>query len=173
MSRRTSTNRTKSVTEIFTKALEAAKSKEDSKKSNKEKNKEIVDSGIGVPHLAGYVPRFSYNGYLKKCTWISFDATNPKQYVKSTEEEKVEYGMLSKAKVCLLIGFAGQNYNGMEYNGRGIATVEKCLFEALLANKWILPEHIFKMATVEFEHGSRTDAGVSAARMNCSIVLRE
>lgn len=168
---KTAANRSKSITEIFTEALEAAKSKDAAKRAETNNNT-IIDTGIGAPHLAGYVPRFGYDGFLKKCTWIPFDVEGPKRRVRSMADEKREYDVRSKAKVCLLMAFAGQNYQGMEYNGRGIATVEKCLFGALLANKWILPEHVRKMATVGFEHGSRTDAGVSAARMNCSIILR-
>lgn len=168
---KTSANRSKSITEIFTEALEAAKSKDASKRAET-KTKTISDTGIGAPHLAGYVPRFAYDGFLKKCTWIPFDVDGPKRPARSMADEKRDYDARSKAKVCLLMAFAGHNYQGMEYNGRGIPTVEKCLFGALLANKWILPEHVRKMATVGFGHGSRTDAGVSAARMYCSIILR-
>lgn len=165
-------NQPTTITESFNGALQRAKAKP--RKSSEDNSRRFVNNGIGAPHLAGYVPRFEYNGYLKKCTWIPIEENQkPKQYVKSTDGEKEAYAKLSKSKVCLLMAFAGQNYCGMEYNGRGVETIEKYLFEALVKNRWILPEHIFKMGNVEFEHGSRTDAGVSAARMNCSIVLRE
>lgn len=166
---------TKTITEAFNDALQRAKAKSLTSSTKSDKNtKKYEATGIGAPHIAGYIPRFDYNGYLKKCSWIPYkENQKPKQFIKASDSEREEYAKLSKSKVCLLMGFAGQNYNGMEYNGRGVETIEKYLFTALLTNRWILPEHIFKMSTVEFEHGSRTDAGVSAARMNCSIVLRE
>lgn len=168
-------HQSKTVTEIFDAALKEAKTKpRKSSEPSENKSMQLVDTGMGAPHIADYTPRFEYNGYLKKCSWIPFvENQKPKQFVKSSRSERREYAKLSKSKVCLLMGFAGQNYSGMEYNGRGIETIEKYLFEALLTNRWILPEHIFKIGTVEFEHGSRTDAGVSAARMNCSIILRK
>lgn len=171
---------TKTITQLFNEALHVKTEQKMAKRFDDEKLKLDVkrlkvDTGaMGVPHLRGYVPRFNYNGYLKKCTWIPFDENKqPNQFIRASKQEKEEYFHRTKEKVCLLMAFTGQNYFGMQYNGRGVETIEKHLFNAMVKNRWILPEHIRNLESIGFEHGSRTDAGVSAARMYCSLTLRE
>lgn len=171
----------KTITEMFTEAIQEKtgqprryKKKQVITKRIASNTPKIETSGMGVPHLFGYVPRFKYNGYLKKCTWIPLDESkNPKKSTGASKEEKWKYSDRTKERVCLLMAFAGQNYTGMQYNGEGIETIEKHLFNAMIKYRWILPEHIRNLGSIGFEHGSRTDAGVSAARMYCSLTLRE
>ena len=80
--------------------------------------------------------------------------------------------MRKKHKFCLLLGFAGGNYYGMQFN-ESVNTIEDEMLKAMVKQKWILPEHLAKPWTFDFVRGSRTDRGVSAARMNVSMVLRK
>lgn len=101
------------------------------------------------------------------------DNKRPVAYGPETEEQH-SYRMLKKRKFCILLGFAGGNYHGMQFQcHNGINTIEEALFDAMCKNRWILPEHLHKMWLVNFEHGSRTDTGVSASRMNVSMLLRK
>lgn len=119
----------------------------------------------------GYTSRFQYNGYVKKCHWVFYD--NGQKSAKMPETDvQYNYRMLKKRKFCILMGFAGQKYNGMAYNSTR-NTIEDNLFIAMAKNRWILDEHIAKPALIDFEHGSRTDRGVSAVRMNISLILRK
>lgn len=126
--------------------------------------------------VEGYTPRFQYNGYLKNSSWRYYDEEamaklKNDQPVELTAEQ-VRYRNLKKRKYCLLLGFAGANYFGMQFN-TGVTTIEGELMRAMCRNKWILEEHLKNPIPLEFQHGSRTDRGVSAARMNCSLLLRK
>lgn len=120
----------------------------------------------------GYEPRFSYNGYLKNRTWVSFDE-QPKQSITSEQQDQQrQYAQRRKSKHCLLMAFAGDNYYGMQYN-KTMNTIEKHLFEAMIRHGYMLTEHLEQLYRVKFVHGSLTDRGVSALRMTCSMILRE
>lgn len=130
----------------------------------------------GLQPVDGYTPRFEYNGYLKNCNWRYYDEETKaklrnQQPVELTEEQ-IRYRDRKKRKYCLLIGFAGANYFGMQFN-QGVTTIEGELMNAMCKNNWILKEHLQNPIPLEFQHGSRTDRGVSAARMNCSLLLRK
>lgn len=120
--------------------------------------------------------RFQYNGFLRRSNWVYYDDNDNKRpvaYGPETEKQN-NYRMLKRRKFCILMGFAGGNYHGMQFQyQKDINTIEKALFDAMVKNRWILPEHLHKMSLVDFNHGSRTDTGVSAARMNVSMFLRE
>lgn len=120
--------------------------------------------------------RFQYNGFLRRSNWVYYDDNDNKRpvaYGPETEKQN-NYRMLKRRKFCILMGFAGGNYHGMQFQyQKDINTIEKALFDAMVKNRWILPEHLHKMSLVDFNHGSRTDTGVSAARMNVSMLLRE
>lgn len=126
--------------------------------------------------ISGYVSRFQYNGFLRRSHWKYYDNDDnqrPAPYGPETEEQ-YNYRMLKKRKFCILLGFAGGNYHGMQYQfHKDINTIENVLFDAMVKNCWILPEHLHKMWLLDFSHGSRTDTGVSAARMNVSMFLRK
>lgn len=122
--------------------------------------------------IKGYKPRFSYNGHLKKCTWINFDE-HPRQIITpEKQEQQRQYGLRSKSKHCLLMAFAGEQYYGMQYN-HSLNTIEKHLFEAMIKHGYMLTEHLNQLNQIRFVHGSRTDKKVSALRMVCSMILRK
>lgn len=140
--------------------------------SNKlKKAKEKVGTSKLLAPVDGYTSRFQYNGYLKSKRWQYYDDERLGAYGPETEEQ-YNYRMLKKQKFCVLLGFAGGNYYGMQYN-KGVHTIEGVLLDAMVENRWILSEHIQKPWLVDFDRGSRTDRGVSAARMNISLTLRE
>lgn len=169
----------KTITEQFTEALRVATEKRKLAKQTKKLNKLKADSHRefkGLKPKDDYVPRFEYNGYLKKCTWHYYDEKT-KEKLKRNEvpiltEAQEKYQNRKKRNFCLLLGFAGGNYFGMQYNP-SVRTIENELLTAMYKNEWILEEHIHKSYLLEFQHGSRTDRGVSAARMNCSLFLRK
>lgn len=165
-------NRPKTITEHFAESIKRVQSPQH-KQSNKRTTKETRVSNASNKLLKpadGYTPRFQYNGYLKKSHWCYHDETQG-ELVPETEEQR-SYRMRKKQKFCLLMGFAGGNYQGMQYNCDS-NTIESNLLKAMLKNGWILGEHVQKHWLFEFSRGSRTDRSVSAARMNVSAVLRK
>lgn len=145
--------------------------REAKKRQKSQESKSFESSNRLMKPVDGYTPRFQYNGYLKKCHWHYYDENRPIEKEPETEEQ-FNYRMLKKNKFCLLLGFAGMNYFGMQYNC-SVRTIEDELLKAMVKHKWILPEHVEKPWSFDFVRGSRTDRGVSAARMNVSLVLRE
>lgn len=121
--------------------------------------------------LDGYISRFKYNGFLKKSHWKYYDENRSSGNEPETEAQ-YNYRMKKKQKFCILMAFAGGNYYGMQYNC-SLKTIEDELLKAMVKNEWILPEHLDKPTLVDFIRGSRTDRGVSAARMNVSVILRK
>lgn len=73
---------------------------------------------------------------------------------------------------CLMMGFSGSNYYGMQYQ-QTEETIEGALFKALLKCKWIKWEWYKKPDIIRYQQASRTDKGVSATRQCCSIYLRK
>lgn len=127
----------------------------------------------GIKPAPGYVPRFKYNGYLKNCTWIRYtDEMLEKKKAGPSEQQEI-YKRREKAKFCILMAFAGGKYFGMQRVGGEFDTIELKLFDAMTKNKWILPEHVESIYAVDYCRASRTDRGVSAARMYCSALLRK
>lgn len=161
--------RPKTITEKFVESMRVVN---EVKKQLKERESRPYE---GVNRLLrpvdGYTPRFQYNGYLRKSHWRYYDENHSEEKELETEEQ-YNYRMLKKHKYCLLMGFAGGQYYGMQYNNT-VHTIEDELLKAMVKHKWILPEHMEKPWMVEFQRGSRTDKGVSAARMNVSVILRK
>lgn len=123
-----------------------------------------------------YEPRIKYSGYLKNTKYIP-KKSKEDHYITDVSHSE----MLSDAKrrnrknvywknFALLMGFCGTNYYGMQFN-KGVATIEENLFRAMLKHKWITQENFEKPWTIKFQRGSRTDRGVSAMRMVCSLWL--
>lgn len=162
-------NPSKTITEQFTESLKKFKSAKKPPPANKREVELLEPTG-------GYVSRFQYKGFLRRSHWKYYDDNDNQRsvaYGPDTEEQH-NYRMLKKRKFCILLGFAGGSYHGMQYQFRkDINTIEKELFAAMVKNRWVLPEHEQKMWLVDFNHGSRTDTGVSAARMNVSMFLRK
>lgn len=116
-----------------------------------------------------YKPRHNFSGYLKKSTWVT--------HKPEAEEHKPEKYDAGRKNIywknhCLLMGYSGDNYCGMQYNPN-VPTIENELFNAMLRQKWITEENKVKPWTIAFQRGSRTDTGVSAVRQVCSLWLRE
>lgn len=150
-----------------------AEEKQLQKSSPKTPKSEPKRKEYGIKSAPGYVPRFKYNGYLKNCTWVRFTDEMLEKRKAGPSEEQINYKHRDKAKFCILMAFAGGKYNGMQNVGPEIGTIELILFEAMIKNRWLLPEHRNSMYSVDYCRASRTDAGVSAARMYCSAILRK
>lgn len=118
-----------------------------------------------------YTPRFQYNGYLKNSSWRYYEGGQKSPKLPETEAQ-LKYKELKKHKFCVLMSFAGGKYYGMQINEEK-NTIEGYVLEAMAKNEWILKEHVKQPWLMGFQRGSRTDRGVSAARMNISLFLRE
>lgn len=163
-------NKNKTITEKFTESMKYITELKSLNK-NEKKTYNIEGTNKLLKPVDGYISRFRYNGFVKSSHWKYYDDNLVSDYGPETEAQ-YNYRMKKKQKFCILMGFAGQNYYGMQYNC-SLKTIEDELFRAMVKNDWILPEHLDKPSLVEFIHGSRTDRGVSAARMNVSVVLRK
>lgn len=167
-------SRPKTITEQFTESIKKVEEERRQRASkSKTKNKEPQFKDGGLKPAPGYVPRFKYSGYLRRCTWIPYSKERIQEREAGPTEEQQTYARRDKSKFCVLMAFAGGRYNGMQYGGPDRDTIELNLFEAMVKDKWILPEHLNGMHLMDFCRASRTDHGVSAARMYCSALLRE
>lgn len=158
------------ITEKFNKSMRIvgamkAQNRNESKPYNPEGTNKLLKP------VDGYTCRFQYNGYVKRSHWKYYDEHRQSAIGPATEAQ-YNYEMRKKQKFCILMAFAGGNYYGMQYN-TSVKTIEDMLLKAMVKNEWILPEHYDKPFLVDFVRGSRTDRGVSAARMNVSLVLRK
>lgn len=160
----------KTITEKFTNSMEKVEADRVKNPIKKIKEK-IGTSKLLKPIDSSYTSRFQYNGYLKAKRWQYYNDDRLGMYSPETEDQ-YNYRLLKKHKFAILMGFAGGNYFGMQYN-KGVHTIEDVLLEAMLKNRWILSEHIQKPWSVDFQRGSRTDRGVSAARQIVSLILRK
>lgn len=163
----------KTITEQFVESIRRVEDIQVAKKASKgEKSNAKITNGSSklLKPFNEYTPRFQYNGYVRKSHWRYFDDDHGKKVPET--EEQYNYRMRKKHKFCLLLGFAGGNYFGMQYN-TSVNTIEDNLLNAMCKNGWILQEHIDNPFKFDFQRGSRTDRGVSAARMNVSAVLRK
>lgn len=110
-----------------------------------------------------------YNGQQKKRRWEHFNRRDDsdEKRVRTNPEDRVK-----KRKYCMLLGFAGANYVGMQRNP-GVNTIEEELLKALLKNKLINDEGFNQPQMIHFQRAARTDKGVSASRQCCSLKMRE
>lgn len=75
---------------------------------------------------------------------------------------------------CMLIGYSGSKYFGMQcQRGKEAITVEGILSKAMLESNWVAQASNKHPRLIRFQEASRTDKGVSAARQCCSILLRK
>lgn len=143
-------SRPKPFTDQFTEVIDQIK-----KKNFKAQN----------PTRITYKPRYAYTGYIKKYQW--------KPIVKEDALEKEPYYEW-KVKFCMLLGYSGGNYVGMQMQRNAYSnTIEEYLLKALLKNEWMTKKAYKHPHTIEFQRASRTDKGVSAARQCCSLLLRK
>lgn len=130
-----------------------------------------------------YQPRVNYCGYLKKTVWHNIQPDSKAAEATESDSDSVERtAPLNNAdgkpfvylwkKFILLMGYSGSNYMGMQFNPN-VPTIEDSLFTAMLKNNWVDESHVKSPWTAEFQRGSRTDRGVSAARQCCSMKLRK
>lgn len=159
----------KTITEMFTHAMKMTEAQRIKNRTKTPRGK--VGTAKLLKPAENYTSRFDYNGYLKSKRWQYYDDVRLFAYGPETEEQ-YNYRLLKKQKFCILMGFAGGNYFGMQYN-KGVHTVEEVLLNAMVHHRWILMEHIRMPWLVDFQRGSRTDRGVSAARQNVSLNLRK
>lgn len=71
------------------------------------------------------------------------------------------------------MSYSGAKYIGMQYLTQDCLTIESVLFKAMLETDWVRPASYHKPYKIKYQHGSRTDMGVSAARQCCSMLLRK
>lgn len=105
-----------------------------------------------------------YNRATKKC--------ESNVETKDLEMPAVLKGANRRLKYCMLMGYSGTNYYGMQLN-EGYRTIESELLSAMLKCGWITEKDERKPQNFNFQRASRTDRGVSAARQCCSMVLRK
>lgn len=107
-----------------------------------------------------------YVNIRKRKGWVDFSNR------KNEEKRVCVEDRIKRRKCCMLLGYSGLNYFGMQRNP-DTKTIEEDLLVALLKNKWITDEG-FKMAqTIQFQRAARTDKGVSAARQCVSLKIRK
>lgn len=118
---------------------------------------------------SGWQKKPRYNGQQKKRKWEHFNRRDDsdEKRVRTNPEERVK-----KRKYCMLLGFAGANYVGMQRNP-GVNTIEEQLLQALFKNKLINDEGFTQPQMIHFQRAARTDKGVSASRQCCSMKLRK
>ncbi|KAJ6634813.1 tRNA pseudouridine synthase A [Pseudolycoriella hygida] len=133
---------------------DAIKAAIDAKKAAKEQN------------ANKYKPR--YNGRVKKRQWEDYESEgHPEKRANFNPEDRVK-----RRKFCLLLGYSGANYFGMQRNPN-MKTIEEELLTVMLKHKWITEEGFKQPQMVHFQRAARTDKGVSAARQCVSMKLPE
>lgn len=113
-----------------------------------------------------YKPR--YDGRAKKRNWEDYSA-------EGQSEKRACFNpadRIKRKKCCLLMGYSGVNYFGMQRNPE-MKTIEEDLLIAMLKNKWITEDGFQQAQNIQFQRAARTDKGVSAARQCVSLKLRK
>ncbi len=88
-------------------------------------------------------------------------------------EWKVEDRLKQSVNHCMMMGYSGSKYSGMQYQTtKDIVTIEGMVFKAMLESNWIDYASYKQPKRIRYQEGSRTDKGVSATRQCCSILLR-
>eukprot|EP00096_Caligus_rogercresseyi_P010752 TRINITY_DN4010_c0_g2_i1.p1 TRINITY_DN4010_c0_g2~~TRINITY_DN4010_c0_g2_i1.p1 ORF type:complete len:372 (-),score=101.70 TRINITY_DN4010_c0_g2_i1:468-1583(-) len=88
----------------------------------------------------------------------------------SVEETRPEWPWKKSKKVAMMLSFSGKNYLGMQRNEE-FPTVERELLKALRDAGSIPPEWFDSPSKGFFQRASRTDKGVSAAKMVVSLKM--
>lgn len=79
---------------------------------------------------------------------------------------------VKKRKMAMLLGYVGQNYQGMQKNP-DTKTIEGDLFAAMKQAGLVPEDSDVGRNVVHFQRGSRTDKGVSAVKQVVSLKLRK
>lgn len=122
-----------------------------------------------------YKPR--YDGRAKKRNWVDYNRNAETQAVDEAAiaEKRANFNpadRIKRKKCCLLLGYSGVNYFGMQRNPE-MKTIEEDLLAAMLKVNWITEDAYKQAQTIQFQRAARTDKGVSAARQCVSLKLRK
>lgn len=107
-----------------------------------------------------------YDGRKKKRQWEQDNIVDEKR-AKMDPEDKIR-----RKKFCVILGYAGAKYIGMQRNP-GVKTIEEELLKAMLKNELITKDAFQQPQYTHFQRAARTDKGVSAARQCISLKLRK
>lgn len=108
---------------------------------------------------------------IRRKNWVDFNNSDARKEKNDSDRSSTEE-RIKKRKCCLLLGYSGVNYFGMQRNP-DMKTIEEDLLVAMLKNKWINDEAFKQAQVVQFQRAARTDKGVSAARQCVSMKLRK
>lgn len=111
-----------------------------------------------------------YDGRKKKRKWEDRKQTDneiDEKRAKVSPEDKIR-----RRKYCVILGYAGANYIGMQRNPE-VNTIEEELLKAMFKNELITDEAYEIPQRAHFQRAARTDKGVSAARQCISMKLRK
>ncbi|KAF7282430.1 hypothetical protein GWI33_002660 [Rhynchophorus ferrugineus] len=125
----------------------------------------------------GRKPR--YDGRTKKRQWeerrsdkgAGLDPKLPK-LLKPNENVETGIDRIKRRKYCILMGYSGSDYYGMQRNPN-TRTIEEDFFKALFDTNFINKECYDQVQNMHFQRAARTDKGVSAARQIVSLKLGE
>ncbi|KAG5862948.1 hypothetical protein JTB14_033690 [Gonioctena quinquepunctata] len=121
-----------------------------------------------------------YDGRSKKRQWQDrrtdkgegLDIGLKKPKFEETPADNKALEKVKRRKFCLLMGYSGNDYYGMQRNPN-TKTIEEDLFKALLKTELINEECYNQVQNMQFQRAARTDKGVSAARQIVSMKLAE
>ncbi|XP_018560852.1 tRNA pseudouridine synthase A [Anoplophora glabripennis] len=126
--------------------------------------------------------RARYDGRSKKRQWEerrsdkgeAIGSATPSKKTKNEDIETVQLTLdkVKRRKFCLLMGYSGVGYYGMQRNPH-TKTIEEDLFKALFKIGLINEDCYNQVQNMQFQRAARTDKGVSAARQIVSLKLAE
>nr|XP_023016254.1 tRNA pseudouridine synthase A [Leptinotarsa decemlineata] len=128
------------------------------------------------------IKKQKYDGRSKKRQWedrrtdkgegLNIGPKKQKNEENQNVTQDTKPDKVKRRKFCLLMGYSGDNYYGMQRNPY-TKTIEEDLFKALLKTELINEECYNQVQNMQFQRAARTDKGVSAARQIVSLKLGE
>lgn len=135
-----------------------------------------VTGAAQKPKREPYKPR--YDGRSKKRNWVDYrndrnaaEAATGEDHPETKRAAFNPADRVKRRKYCVLMGYSGVDYFGMQRNPE-MKTIEEDLLKAMRNVKWITEEGYQQAQTTQFQRAARTDKGVSAARQCISMKLR-
>lgn len=108
-----------------------------------------------------------YDGRSKKRQWEERRTDKGEVFKNDIKKQKVEevpaetvLDKIKRRKFCLLIGYSGVNYYGMQRNP-GSKTIEEELLKALYKLEYINDSCFNQVQNMQFQRAARTDKGIS------------
>lgn len=89
---------------------------------------------------------------------------------KQSDGKRPDYPWKKAKKLAAMLSFSGKDYFGMQRN-QGFKTIEDAFLRALSESGAIDPDWEHNPQKAFFQRASRTDKGVSAAKMICSLKM--